>query len=229
MANDHNQDHGARTGNGADEERRHVISVLTENKPGVLARVAGLFSARGFNIESLSVGTTETPAQSRITLVVRGRPAVLEQVRKHLERLIDTVKVLNLAPDERLERGLALLKLRVGPAGRAAVLRLAEIFHARVLDLRPRSMILEVTGAEEKIDRFVELIQDLGNQPESAAERAAERSLDRTAERLAAALGQALDRPVSLPPNQRGRPAEAAVTLVEMARTGRVALKKNPE
>jgi len=206
--------------------QRQVFSVLVENKPGALARVVGLFSARGFNIESLSVGETETRARSRVTLAVRGPPAILEQVRKQLEKLVDTVKVSVLEAEDRLERGLALLKLRVPASRRGDVLRLAGVFGARVADLRERSVILEITGTEEEIDRFASAVQDMPPAPGEALAGHVEAVVQGETRRLAQALGQVLDREVVLPARGRVPAREPAVELLEMARTGPAAMRR---
>ncbi len=141
---------------------RHIISVIVENKPGVLARIAGLFSARGFNIESLAVGSTENPERSRMTIVVAGDDAVLEQVRKQLEKLIDTIKVTDFNDTPIIERDLLLIKIRTPSAKRREVLEVVNIFRGRVVDVSPKSLIVEVSGTEEKIDAFIEALRPYG-------------------------------------------------------------------
>ncbi len=145
-----------------DKNKRHIISAVVENKPGVLARIASLFSARGFNIESLNVGETENPQWSRMTITVSGDAPVMEQVRKQLEKLIDTLKVTELSGEGSLERDLALIKLKA-PAQRRGELRdLVEIFRARVADVSEKHMIVEISGSEEKVDSFVKLLAPFG-------------------------------------------------------------------
>ena len=146
------------------EPRKHTISVMVENKFGVLSRVAGLFSARGYNIESLSVGETLDPSVSRMTLVVRGDEFVIEQVTKQLHKLIDVIKVTDLTDEGHIERELVLVRVNAEPSNRAEILRTAEIFRARVVDVTPVSFVLEATGDEGKLEALLELpigIQEL--------------------------------------------------------------------
>src|SRR5437867_663335 len=150
--------------NGNSEPRKHTISVLVENKFGVLSRVAGLFSARGYNIESLSVGETLDPTVSRMTLVVRGDEFVIEQVTKQLHKLIDVIKVSDLTDEGHVERELVLIRVNAEPQHRAEVLRTADIFRARVIDVTPLSFTLEATGEEGKLEAFVELLRPMGIQ-----------------------------------------------------------------
>ena len=152
------------TGNGVSEPRKHTISVLVENRFGVLSRVAGLFSARGYNIESLSVGETLDPAVSRMTLVVRGDEFVIEQVTKQLHKLIDVIKVNDLTDDSHVERELVLVRVNAEPQHRAEILRTADIFRAKVVDVTQVSFILEATGDEAKIEAFIELLRPMGIQ-----------------------------------------------------------------
>lgn len=150
-----------RNGNDA-RENRHLLSALVENKPGVLARIASLFSARGFNIESLNVGETDNPQWSRMTIAVTGDDHVLEQVRKQLEKLIDTLKVTELSDSACVERDFALIKLKTPPARRGEVRDLADIFRARIADVSERHMTVEISGSEEKIQHFVKLVTPFG-------------------------------------------------------------------
>src|SRR5713226_7340072 len=150
-------------GNGS-EPRKHTISVLVENRFGVLSRVAGLFSARGYNIESLSVGETLDPAVSRMTLVVRGDEFVIEQVTKQLHKLIDVIKVSDLTDDSHVERELVLIRVNAEPQHRAEVLRTADIFRAKVIDVTPLSFTLEATGEEGKLEALIELLRPMGIQ-----------------------------------------------------------------
>jgi len=152
------------TANGSGEPRKHTISVLVENRFGVLSRVAGLFSARGYNIESLSVGETLDPTVSRMTLVVRGDEFVIEQVTKQLHKLIDVIKVNDLTDEAHVERELVLMRVNAEPQHRAEVLRTADIFRARVVDVTPLSFTLEATGDEEKIEAMIELLRPIGIQ-----------------------------------------------------------------
>jgi acetolactate synthase I/III small subunit len=151
-------------GNGSGEPRKHTISVLVENKFGVLSRVAGLFSARGYNIESLSVGETLDPAVSRMTLVVTGDEFVLEQVTKQLHKLIDVIKVSDLTDDRHVERELVLIRVNAEPQHRAEILRTVDIFRAKVVDVTPISFILEATGDDGKIEALIELLRPMGIQ-----------------------------------------------------------------
>ena len=151
------------TQNGSDP-RKHTIAVLVENKFGVLSRVAGLFSARGYNIESLSVGETLDPTVSRMTLVVRGDEFVIEQVMKQLHKLIDVIKVSDLTDDSHVERELVLIRVNAEPQHRAEVLRTADIFRAKVIDVTPISFTLEATGDEAKLEALIELLRPIGIQ-----------------------------------------------------------------
>ena len=150
--------------NGVAEPRKHTISVLVENKFGVLSRVAGLFSARGYNIESLSVGETLDPTVSRMTLVVSGDEFVIEQVMKQLHKLIDVIKVNDLTDESHVERELMLIRVNAEPQHRAEIMRTADIFRARVVDVTPLSFVLEATGDEGKLEALVELRRPMGIQ-----------------------------------------------------------------
>jgi len=141
----------------------HTLSVLVENKAGVLSRVTGLFSRRGFNIESLAVGPCEETGMSRITIVVIGDDAMVEQVMKQLNKLIDVIKVTDLSENERVERELALIKVTAEPGGsRAEVMQIASIFRAQIVDVGAKSVVLEVTGDTEKIDALEQLLRQFG-------------------------------------------------------------------
>ncbi|HEY7709042.1 MAG TPA: acetolactate synthase small subunit [Candidatus Entotheonella sp.] len=145
------------------EVRRHTFAVLVENKFGVLGRITGLFSARGFNIESLSVAETEDPTVSRITLVTEGNNLILEQVNKQLNRLIDVIKVTDLSEEAHVDRELVLIKVHAeAEQMRSEVLRLADIFRAKVVDVTPKTYVLEVTGDEGKIRAAINLLKPLG-------------------------------------------------------------------
>lgn len=144
--------------------RKHTIAVLVENKFGVLSRVAGLFSARGYNIESMSVGETLDPTVSRMTLVVRGDEFVIEQVVKQLHKLIDVIKVIDLTEENHVERELVLVRVNAETQHRAEILRTADIFRAKVVDVTPTTFTLEVTGDESKLDAIIELLRPLGIQ-----------------------------------------------------------------
>lgn len=141
---------------------KHTISVLVENEFGVLPRVSGLFSGRGFNIDSLSVAPTIDPTISRMTIVTRGDDRILEQVTKQLNKLIDVIKVIDFTDQDYVEREMVMVKVTAEAETRAEVLRIADIFRAQVVDVTPRSYTLEVTGAPEKLDAFIELLRPLG-------------------------------------------------------------------
>ncbi len=141
---------------------RHTISILVENEFGVLARVAGLFSGRGFNIESLSVAETLDPTVSRITLVTRGDDQVLEQVEKQLNKLIPVIKVADFTETEHVERELALIKVAADDRTRGEVVNIVDIFRAKIVDVSRRSYIIEVTGTEDKIAALIELLKPIG-------------------------------------------------------------------
>ena len=140
---------------------RHTIAVLVENKPGVLARVASLFRRRGFNIDSLAVGTTDREDISRMTIVVRGDQKVLELVMKQLNKLIEVIKVSNLSKNS-VNRELALIKVATTLETRSEVIEIANIFRARIVDVARDSLIIEITGDEEKINAFVDLMRQYG-------------------------------------------------------------------
>ncbi len=141
---------------------KHTISVLVENEFGVLARVSGLFSGRGFNIESLSVAPTLDPDTSRMTIVTRGDDRVLEQVNKQLHKLISTIKVVDFTGEDYVERELALIKVTAEADSRAEVLRIVDIFRAKIVDVTAKSYTVEMTGAPDKIDAVLELLTPLG-------------------------------------------------------------------
>ncbi|PTQ10098.1 acetolactate synthase small subunit [Sphingomonas oleivorans] len=143
---------------------RHTLAVTVENEPGILARIAGMFSARGYNIESLTVAdVTEDASISRITIVTKGPPAVIEQVVAQLDRLVPVHKVIDLTElGPHVERELALVKVAGAGDHRIEALRLAEVYRARVVDATISSFVFEVTGGTEKIDKFLELMREVG-------------------------------------------------------------------
>ncbi len=142
---------------------RHTISTLVENKFGVLTRVASLFSAKGYNIESLSVGETVDPEVSRMTIVVTGDDMILEQIVKQLRRLIDVIKVSDLTQNSFLERELVLVKVNANDqATRAEILNIVEIFRSKIVDVSPKSYTIEITGGREKVDSFIALLTPFG-------------------------------------------------------------------
>jgi acetolactate synthase I/III small subunit len=147
---------GIRTG------RKHVLSILAENKPGVLSRIAGLFARRGFNIDTLTVGPTDDPAISRFTLTVDGALHPIDQVTKQLHKLVNVLKIRDLEPEETLARELALFKLAVDGTARTEVLQLCEIFGGRVVDVAKRSLVVELTGNDDKIEAFEALVRPFG-------------------------------------------------------------------
>ncbi|WP_214020519.1 acetolactate synthase small subunit [Methanoculleus sp.] len=141
----------------------HTLSVLVENRAGVLSRVAGMFSRRGFNIESLAVGTCEEPNMSRITIVVNGDDGVVEQVMKQTNKLIDVIKVSDLTERESVERELALIKVTAEPGtSRAEILQIADIFRAQVVDVGAKTLVLQVAGDTDKIDALEKLLRQYG-------------------------------------------------------------------
>ena len=141
---------------------RHTISVLVENKFGVLSRIAGLFSGRGFNIESLSVAESLDPNVSRMTIVTRGDDKVIEQVTKQLNKLVDVIKVIDHTEEKFVDRELALIKINAEPQLREEILRITEIFRGKVVDVSSKTYTVEVTGDEEKVDTFIEMLKPLG-------------------------------------------------------------------
>lgn len=134
---------------------RHIISVLMENESGALSRVSGLFSARGYNIESLTVAPTEDSSLSRMTLVTRGSEDIIEQITKQLNKLIDVVKLIDLVDIEHVERELMLVKLKINSETREEVKLLSDIFRGKIIDVTSTSYIIEMTGASDKLDAFV--------------------------------------------------------------------------
>lgn len=134
---------------------KHIISILLENEPGALSRVVGLFSARGYNIETLTVAPTEDETLSRMTIVTKGSVAVLEQITKHLNRLIDVVKVVDLTEGAHVERELMLIKVRASGKEREEVKRLTDIFRGRIIDVTDTTYTIELTGTQEKVEAFI--------------------------------------------------------------------------
>ena len=141
---------------------QHIISVLVENKPRVLARVASLFARRGYNIESLAVGHTQDPVISRITLVVRGDEDILEQITKQLYKLIDVIKVGDFTETSYVDRELSLIKVNAPSNLRGEIVQTAEIFRARIIDVSEKSLLIEVTGTSDKIDALEQLMKKYG-------------------------------------------------------------------
>ncbi len=140
----------------------HTISVLVEDKPGVLARISALFSRRGFNIDSLAVGPTEDPGRSRMTIVVDCAERPLEQVTKQLNKLVNVLKIVELEPDRAVERELVLVKVKADPAVRYQILELAELFRAKIVDVAPEALTVEATGSPDKVTAMLELLDPYG-------------------------------------------------------------------
>ena len=141
---------------------RHTISILVDNEPGVLSRIAGLFSARGFNIESLNVAETTEPDTSRITLVTSGDDWIIEQIIKRFNNMVNVIKVRDLTSLTRVEREMVLVKVEATQETRAEILRTADIFRAKVVDVGPKSYTLELTGDKDKVTAFIDLLTPLG-------------------------------------------------------------------
>lgn len=142
--------------------RRHTISVLVENKFGALTRVAGLFSGRGYNIDSLNVAPTHNPKNSRMTIVTRGDDATVEQIVKQLDKLVNILEVLDFREGEYVDRELALIKVAVDSRSRAEVMQITDIFRAKIVDVQPKSLTIEITGNESKVEKFLVLMQTFG-------------------------------------------------------------------
>ncbi|OQA90122.1 MAG: Acetolactate synthase small subunit [Elusimicrobia bacterium ADurb.Bin231] len=141
---------------------RHTISVLVENKAGILARIATLFAARGYNIDSLAVGETDDPSISRMTIVVRGDEKILEQVEKQLNKLIDVIKLNDFVDTEHLERDLVLIKVKTDKNTRSEIMQIIDIFRAKIIDVAANSLIVEMTGDEEKIQAIINMLRPFG-------------------------------------------------------------------
>jgi acetolactate synthase I/III small subunit len=142
--------------------RRHVLSILVENKPGVLTRIAGLFARRGFNIDTLTVGPTDDEHLSRITLTVDGALHPIDQVTKQLHKLINVLKIRDLEPGDTVTRELALFKVAADGSQRAEVMQICEIFRGKVVDVTKRSLIVEITGGRDKIEAFEKMLRPFG-------------------------------------------------------------------
>ncbi len=142
--------------------KRHTISVLVENKFGAFVRVAGMFSAKGYNIDSLSVGPTEEEDISRMTIVTRGDDQIIEQITKQLNKLIDTIKVVDLTFESFVERELVLVKVTATQTSRPEIMQIAEIFRAKVVDISAKSLTLEATGSQQKVDAIIKMLKPFG-------------------------------------------------------------------
>ncbi len=140
----------------------HTIAAIVENKPGVLVRIAALFSRRGFNIDSLTVGATDNPDYSRMTITVDGDEVVLEQVTKQLNKLVNVIRVSELLPSESVERELAIIKVAAKKEDRNEIMQIVAIFRAKIIDVSPRSIIVEVTGSQDKVEAMVRLLRQFG-------------------------------------------------------------------
>ena len=147
---------GLRTG------RKHILSILVENKPGVLTRIAGLFARRGFNIDTLAVGPTDDPTLSRITITLDGATHPIDQVTKQLHKLVNVIKIRDLEPTETVARELALFKIAADGASRAEGMQMVEIFRGKIIDVSKRSVIVEVTGSWDKIEAFERMVRPFG-------------------------------------------------------------------
>jgi len=141
---------------------RHTITVLVENRFGVLTRIAGLFSGRGFNIDTLNVGPTHRPDTSRMTIVVRGDDRVLDQVTRQLNKLVDVIEVQDFREGEYVDRELVLLKVKVDSKSRAEVMQICDIFRAKIVDVQPKNLTIEITGNESKVTKFIKLMENFG-------------------------------------------------------------------
>lgn len=141
---------------------KHIISVLVENKFGVLARIAGLFSARGFNIKSLSVGETAEPTVSRMTIISSGDDQIIEQVIKQLRRLVDVIKVSDLTEEDYVDREMVLVKVNADAKVRSELMQIIDIFRTKIIDVAPRSFIVEATGDNDKVNALIDLLRPFG-------------------------------------------------------------------
>ena len=141
---------------------RHVLSALVQNVPGVLSHISGMLASRGYNIDSLAVGETEDPRLSRMTFVVVGDDAILEQVRKQLEKIVTVVRVDDISSRDHVERDLMLIKVAASPGRRSEIRELTEIFRGRIVDVAPEMVMIEISGKERKVEAFIELMRPFG-------------------------------------------------------------------
>ena len=141
---------------------RHTLSILVENKFGVLTRVAGMFSGRGFNIDTLNVGPTLDPEISRMTIVVRGDDKVLDQVTKQLDKLVNVIRVEDYGESEHVDRELVLIRVKADSESRADIMQICDIFRAKIIDVQSKHLAIEITGSESKIDKFLTLMHPFG-------------------------------------------------------------------
>ena len=142
--------------------KQHTISMLVENHFGTLNRIAGLFAAKGYNIDSLTVGPTEEESVSRMTIVTRGDEQIIEQIMKQLHKLIDTIKVVDLTYDTFVDRELALIKVQSTPTTRMEIMQISEIFRAKVVDISPKTLTIEATGSQLKVDAIINMLKPFG-------------------------------------------------------------------
>jgi acetolactate synthase-1/3 small subunit len=142
--------------------RKHILSVLVENKPGVLTRIAGLFARRGFNIGTLSVGPTEDPTVSRMTITLDGAAHPIDQVTKQLHKLVNVIKIRDLEPDKTISREMALFKVSADGQTRGEIMQLTDIFRGRIIDVSSRTATIEVTGTHDKIEAFEQMVRPFG-------------------------------------------------------------------
>jgi acetolactate synthase-1/3 small subunit len=141
---------------------KHALSVLVENKPGVLVRVAGLFARRGFNIDSLVVAETENPAVSRMTITIEEQDQPVEQVTKQLHKLVNVIKITDLQPGDSIERELLLIKVKTDAGSRSEIMQIVEIFRAKIVDVSSEVLIIEMTGTRDKVSAFMDLLSPFG-------------------------------------------------------------------
>ena len=141
---------------------RHIITAIVENKSGVLAHIAGLFSGRGYNIDSLAVGETEKPNLSRMTIVTRGDDAIIDQIRKQLEKVIDIVKVQDITHEDHVERDLLLVKVNAPPGKRGEIIEVVDIFRGKIVDVGAQEMVVEIAGTEDKVEAMIDLLRPYG-------------------------------------------------------------------
>lgn len=150
------------TPNKTTQGMKHTISLLVENKFGAFNRIAGRFAGRGFNIDSLSVGPTDDPTVSRMTIVTHGEDAIIEQIIKQLNKLIDTIKVVDLTYDSFVERELVLIKVMSNPETRSEIMQMAEIFRAKIVDISSKTLTVEATGSEQKVTAIINMLKPFG-------------------------------------------------------------------
>ena len=141
---------------------QHIISCLVENNPGVLARIAGLFCGRGYNIDTLNVAETEDPTMSRMTMVAAGDDRIIEQILKQLNKLVDVIKVTDLTDEVHVERELVLLKISCTAKSRSEIMQIVDVFRAKIVDVDLKTMIIELVGAQQKIDGLIKLLRTFG-------------------------------------------------------------------